>query len=95
MVQAKYAGYIQRQKEEIKRTTDRQNVIIPKHINYQDVPGLSHEVRQKLESTRPQTIGQAARIFGVTPAAISLLLVFLKKNKRNDKQSKKEAAKQK
>lgn len=76
---AKYAGYIQRQQEEINRAADHENVLIPTELAYAAVPGLSREVQQKLAQFRPQTLGQASRIQGVTPAAISLLLVHLRR----------------
>ena len=79
-IQAKYAGYIQRQTEEIARLQRYANTEIPQYINYDQVSGLSNEVRQKLQSIKPTTIGQASRISGVTPAAISLLLVYIKKH---------------
>ncbi|WP_232224910.1 tRNA uridine-5-carboxymethylaminomethyl(34) synthesis enzyme MnmG [Acidihalobacter ferrooxydans] len=78
-VQAKYAGYIARQHDEIARRRGHEEMIIPEAVNFADVDGLSHEVRQLLSAHRPSTLGQAARIAGVTPAAISLLLVHLRK----------------
>ncbi|HHO70449.1 MAG TPA: tRNA uridine-5-carboxymethylaminomethyl(34) synthesis enzyme MnmG [Halothiobacillus sp.] len=78
-IEAKYAGYLDRQKEEISRSARYENQELPEDLDYQQVSGLSHEVRQKLTAVRPATIGQASRIPGVTPAAISLLLVHLKK----------------
>ena len=79
-VQVRYAGYVDRQREEIERQRRHEATPIPSDFNYDDVTGLSTEVRQKLLKSRPETIGQAARIAGVTPAAISLLLVFLKRH---------------
>ena len=79
-IQIKYAGYIERQAKEIERHRHFENMRLPKEINYADVSALSVEVRQKLDKQRPETLGQASRISGVTPAAISLLLVYLKKN---------------
>jgi len=81
-IQARYDGYIERQLTEIERQKKQENAFIPQEINYQQVSGLSSEVQQKLEQTRPETVGQAARIPGVTPAAISLLLVHLKRLQR-------------
>jgi tRNA uridine 5-carboxymethylaminomethyl modification enzyme len=78
-VQAKYAGYLDRQSEEIARSKRNEERMIPDGFDYAMVKGLSAEVREKLERSRPATIGQAARIPGVTPAAISLLLVYLKR----------------
>ena len=88
-IDLKYAGYIDRQQEEINRVLNQHSVIIPELFSYEGISGLSNEVRQKLEQVRPATIGQAARISGVTPAAISLLLVFLKKARhtRDDQKS--------
>jgi tRNA uridine 5-carboxymethylaminomethyl modification enzyme len=78
-IQAKYSGYIDRQKGEIERNKKQQNVALPDDIDYSQIAGLSAELIQKLQQTRPQTIGQAGRISGMTPAAISLLLITLKK----------------
>ena len=80
-IQQKYGGYIQRQQAEIARLRRYEETQIPENIDYQQVSGLSNEVRQKLMAHRPSNIGQASRIQGITPAAISLLLVYLKKNK--------------
>lgn len=77
-IQAKYAGYIGRQEKEIARLKRHEQSIIPLSFDYQKVKGLSSEVLQKLEAVRPETVGQASRISGVTPAAISLLLIYLK-----------------
>jgi tRNA uridine 5-carboxymethylaminomethyl modification enzyme len=77
--QAKYQGYIERQKVEISRQADNEMLKIPPGINYAEVRGLSTEVRQKFNQHRPETLGQAARISGITPAAISILLVHLKR----------------
>ena len=79
-IQAHYGGYIERQKNEIKRQGKLESTPLPDHINYSNIRGLSNEARQKLNDQRPDTIGQASRIPGLTPAAISLLLVHLKKN---------------
>lgn len=78
-IQAKYAGYIERQAEEIERYKHYEAAILPADLNYEKVKGLSTEVREKLLKTKPLTIGQAARIPGVTPAAASLLLIHVKK----------------
>ncbi len=78
-VQAKYSGYIERQRTEIERQRRHEEQPLPLDLDYDRVQGLSAEVRQKLRQQRPQTLGQAARIPGVTPAAISLLLVHIKK----------------
>jgi len=79
-IQAKYAGYIERQREEIERQRRNEEVALPENIDYAQVKGLSNEVTQKLLAQTPGTVGQASRIPGVTPAAISLLLVHLKKH---------------
>ncbi|MEJ2345467.1 MAG: tRNA uridine-5-carboxymethylaminomethyl(34) synthesis enzyme MnmG [Gammaproteobacteria bacterium] len=81
-VQAKYAGYIARQRDDIARQQRNDALPLPDAIDYDQVRGLSSEVRQTLASQRPRTLGQAARIPGVTPAAVSLLLVHLKKQQR-------------
>ncbi|MEI7036880.1 tRNA uridine-5-carboxymethylaminomethyl(34) synthesis enzyme MnmG [Fulvimonas yonginensis] len=78
-VQAKYAGYLERQREEIERQRRHEHTGIPAGFDYDKVRGLSAEVLAKLKHTQPATLGQAARISGVTPAAISLLLVHLKR----------------
>ena len=78
-IQAKYAGYIDRQHDEIERSRRNEETHLPMDLDYDRVLSLSSEVRQKLNAQRPDTLGQAARIPGVTPAAISLLLVHLKK----------------
>ena len=78
-IQAKYAGYITQQQREIERQKYFEDKIIPDNFNYELAKSLSTEVRQKLEKIKPKTVGQAARISGVTPAAISLLLVYLER----------------
>ncbi|MGW8247556.1 MAG: tRNA uridine-5-carboxymethylaminomethyl(34) synthesis enzyme MnmG, partial [Acidiferrobacterales bacterium] len=80
-IQAKYSGYIGRQQQEIDRQRRHEETLLPDDMNYDEVRGLSSEVRQKLVDHRPQTLGQAARISGITPAAISLLMVHLKTRK--------------
>jgi len=79
----KYAGYIERQKDEVARRATEEETPLPRDLDYAAVRGLSTEVRQKLAQHRPETVGQAARISGVTPAAISLLLVHLKRRSAN------------
>lgn len=79
-IQAKYAGYIERQTIEIERLLRYENIHIPKQFNYLSISGLSTEIRQKLAKQQPETLGIAARIPGVTPAAVSILLVYLKKH---------------
>ena len=81
-VAAKYAGYIERQEEEIARHRRNEETRLPADLDYARVAGLSNEVRQKLAQIRPGTVGQAARVPGVTPAAVSILLVHLKKSSR-------------
>jgi tRNA uridine 5-carboxymethylaminomethyl modification enzyme len=81
-IQAKYEGYIERQREEVARSSALETRALPADLDYREVRGLSAEVQQKLNRHRPETIGQAARISGVTPAAISLLLVHLKRGFR-------------
>lgn len=80
----KYAGYIARQEEEVAKHESSETTRIPASLDYDAVRGLSIEVRQKLKAHRPETIGQAARISGITPAAISLLLVHLKRLSKRD-----------
>lgn len=77
----KYKGYIERQKEEVQKTLAHEEMVMPSDLDYDKVIGLSFEVRQKLKAVRPETLGQASRISGVTPAAVSLLLVYLKRLK--------------
>ncbi|GAW95493.1 MULTISPECIES: tRNA uridine-5-carboxymethylaminomethyl(34) synthesis enzyme MnmG [Colwellia] len=79
-IQTKYAGYIDRQLDEIAKKKRNENTLIPMDLNYQQISGLSNEVVAKLKDARPETIGKASRISGITPAAISLLLVYLKKH---------------
>jgi len=78
-VSAKYSGYIDRQQEDINRLKAYENTKIPTTFNYETIEGLSNEVKQKLISSKPETLARASRISGVTPAAVSLLLVYLKK----------------
>jgi len=80
-IQCKYAGYIERQQEEIQRHRRHEAMNLPADLDYSQVRGLSIEVREKLSRQRPETLGQAGRIPGVTPAAISLLLVHLKRER--------------
>ncbi len=80
-ISAKYQGYIDRQAEEVAKAATLENTLLPSDLDYNVVPGLSNEVKQKLNLHKPQTIGQASRIQGITPAAISLLLIHLKRHK--------------
>lgn len=77
-IQAKYAGYIERQNAEVEKLVQQEEVTLPEDMNYSAITGLSNEAKQKLMEIKPHTIGQAARISGMTPSAISLLLVHLK-----------------
>jgi tRNA uridine 5-carboxymethylaminomethyl modification enzyme len=79
--EARYAGYVKRQQDEIERNRGTDELPLPENLNYAAIHGLSHEIRQKLARQRPVTIGQASRIPGVTPVAVSLLLVHLKKRR--------------
>jgi tRNA uridine 5-carboxymethylaminomethyl modification enzyme len=83
VISAKYRGYIERQKDEVEHALVSEQVGLPDNFDYNGVHGLSNEVRQKLNQQRPETVGQASRIQGVTPAAISLLLVHLKRKSRD------------
>jgi tRNA uridine 5-carboxymethylaminomethyl modification enzyme len=80
VIRTKYAGYINRQQNEIDRLQRHETTELPDNINYGNVRGLSNEVREKLANVRPNSLGQASRISGVTPAAVSLLLVHLKRD---------------
>jgi tRNA uridine 5-carboxymethylaminomethyl modification enzyme len=86
-IQARYAGYIDRQQDEIERHRRHEETCVPQDFDYAQVRGLSIEVCEKLARVRPATVGQAARIAGITPAAISLLLVYLKKRAATVRQS--------
>ncbi len=78
-IQAKYQGYIERQSEEVARNQANEETRLPESIDYNRIGGLSNEIRQKLIRHRPETVGQASRIQGMTPAAVSILLVYLKR----------------
>jgi tRNA uridine 5-carboxymethylaminomethyl modification enzyme len=78
-VQAKYAGYIERQQQDIDKAKRYDHLKIPDDLDFNLVKGLSNEVREKFIKQRPETLGLASRIPGVTPAAISLLLIYMKK----------------
>ena len=80
-IQAKYAGYIERQRNEIERQRRHEELALPSDLDYGQVPGLSREVSETLNRRRPRTLGQASRIPGVTPAAVSLLLIHLKRGR--------------
>jgi tRNA uridine 5-carboxymethylaminomethyl modification enzyme len=79
-IKIKYQGYINRQQGEIEKLKKNENTILPADFDYHSIPGLSNELRQKLSQAQPESISRAARISGVTPAAISLLLIYLKKH---------------
>jgi tRNA uridine 5-carboxymethylaminomethyl modification enzyme len=78
-IAAKYQGYIDRQNDEVEKNRAQESLRLPVEIDYTNVRGLSKEVQLKLNQHKPETVGQAARIQGMTPAAISLLLVYLKR----------------
>ena len=84
-VQVKYAGYLKRQSEEIARNRRNEGKTIPEDLDYPSIRGLSAEALEKLQQLKPETVGQASRIPGMTPAAISLLLIHLKKQAKNRK----------
>ena len=88
-IDCKYEGYISRQQDEIDRVSAQHGTSIPEDIDFWTIQGLSNEVSQKLTTVRPTTIGQASRISGVTPAAVSLLLIYLKKKHHKKSQSRK------
>ena len=83
-IHCKYAGYLQRQEAEARKFKDLERMRIPEGFDYQLVPGLSHEVRQRLMEMRPTSLGQASRMPGITPAAISILMVYLKRYREGD-----------
>jgi len=78
-IQCKYQGYIQRQEGEVKKFKNLEKINIPPGFDYQEIPGLSNEVRQKLREVQPTSLGQASRISGMTPAALSIIMVYLKR----------------
>ena len=80
-IATKYAGSINKQNEEVERAAGYEHLKLPPELDYHQVKALSFEVRQKLSKHRPETLGQASRISGITPAAISLLLIHLKKGR--------------
>jgi len=88
-IQIKYAGYISRQLDEIAKSQRHENALLPPEFDYSKISGLSNEVVAKLTDARPETIGKASRISGITPAAVSLLLVYLKKHNMLFKQEQK------
>ncbi len=84
-IRTKYAGYIERQQDEIARLRASENIALPSELDYSAIPGLSKEIQHKLCQARPETLGQASRIPGVTPAAVSLLMIHLKKRSAGQK----------
>jgi tRNA uridine 5-carboxymethylaminomethyl modification enzyme len=86
-IQTKYEGYIDRQRDEVARRGQLDSLLLPPDLDFHAVRGLTAEVRQKLAGQRPETLGQASRISGVTPAAISLLLVHLKRGNQRQKKT--------
>lgn len=90
-IQIKYAGYISRQRDEIAKSQRHENSLLPANFDYSKISGLSNEVIAKLTDARPETIGKASRISGITPAAVSLLVVYLKKHNMLFKQERQTA----
>ena len=86
-IEFKYEGYISRQTDEIERLRKNENTALPVDLDYDVIGGLSNEIKQKLKTVRPETVAQASRIQGVTPAAVSQILVHLKKRDLLRKQS--------
>jgi len=82
-IQAKYEGYLERQEEQVKRFEKNEQISIPDQMEYRNLSGLSNEIKEKLDSIRPGSLGQAARISGVTPAAITILQIHIKKMNKN------------
>ncbi len=80
-IRIKYQGYIKRQQDEIERLREREDTALPADLDYAGMPGLSNELKQKLAEARPENLGRAARVPGITPAALSLILVYLKKHR--------------
>ena len=78
-IQVKYQGYIDRQHQQVAQFKKLEGIVIPPEIQYEEIQGITHEVREKLITIRPQTLGQASRISGITPAALSILMIYLKK----------------
>ncbi|HPD60635.1 MAG TPA: tRNA uridine-5-carboxymethylaminomethyl(34) synthesis enzyme MnmG, partial [Thermodesulfobacteriota bacterium] len=78
-IQVKYAGYINRQEEHVEKFKKMEKIKMPSDFDYRKIPGLSREVQEKLTAIRPVSLGQASRISGITPAALSILMVYLKR----------------
>ena len=85
-IEIKYEGYIKKQRAQVQRFEKVEGKVIPDDLNYQEIRGLAVEARQKLESIRPLSVGQASRISGVNPSDIAVLLVYLEKIKRGQKE---------
>ena len=85
-IHLKYEGYIRRQLEQVARMQQMEEMSLPAPVDYEQVPGLSHEMREKLARIQPMTLGQAARISGVTPAAVAILMVYFQKHRAQRKQ---------
>lgn len=81
-IQSKYEGYIKKQEEQVRRSEKMESKIIPPEIDYDEIFGLSNEARHKFKQIRPESIGQASRVFGINPADINILLIFLEKKRR-------------
>jgi len=81
-IMAKYEGYLVRQQKQIEQSLKQENTLIPENINYDDIKGLRKEAQQKLNQIKPLNVGQASRISGISPADISVLIVYLKTYKR-------------
>ncbi len=84
-IEAKYAGYIERQKQDIEKLRRAEKMTIPVDLDLDNIPGLSNEIVQKLKDHQPETLGMASRISGITPAAISILMVYIKKHRQASK----------
>jgi tRNA uridine 5-carboxymethylaminomethyl modification enzyme len=78
-IEVKYAGFIKRQVQEVERFKNLEKIKLPPHLDYSVIPSLSREIKEKLNKFRPLNLGQASRISGVTPVAVSILMVYLKK----------------
>jgi tRNA uridine 5-carboxymethylaminomethyl modification enzyme len=86
-IEAKYEGYINRQKQQIEKVKKMEKLSLPPHFHYESIPGLRKEAQQKLDRFRPVSLGQASRISGVSPADISILMVYLMSKSKKKTQS--------
>ena len=84
-IQCKYAGYIERQQQDVDRLHRHESMIIPGDLDFSSIDGLSNEIRQKLQEAKPSNLARAGRIPGVTPAALSILLIHLKKRELSNR----------